>query len=733
MGGAILTAIINSTLITNGTSHVAEATHAPSLLRPLNITNALGGIFSERAIYVENATDYAWMPVAAVRRMPGMSFTRVVPIGNSVQPFYRVVNNTIFGDDGYFSFFPEQPTSANPLEPNDTIANAIDTRQGPQHNPRSYTATNVSIGDNPNFTIDPTRDVDFYQFQLDIGDRVTIDVTTPNPNSNLDAYLRLFDATGREVDVDDDRSALDTDPFIDFTLTPGGTLQAGTYYVAVSSAGNEDYDPLSLGGRLGNATSGAYNITVDVSAPRKWVVDTINLTNPTFTITAVNGQQRTFTVGSTGRAPNQNTPAMSGQIVGNVNDPNQPPIPGVSAYSLGSQGTRYVVIEGAAVVETTGGVSLLPLANNSNNENEFLRETGILISEEATPTLMNNVLANLRNGVVEVENQTISGINSPRTSVQTGQLFQYNTNSQNGIIPGPGLAGVSTRNMAVSRPGGRVNSETLLVSLDGVTGILSENSDFNIPLVPNEPLFVNALDGNLFPAPLAKSIDSSVDNLPERDELITVKDPMGIGLSPILSPDLDVFGQLRVDDPDVDTPQGQGGNVFKDRGSLDRSDFVGPAAVLLRPGDNDADGIDLDSSISVVQVSEGVYSRFLIQLVDGFESADPFPGVGVDDTTINGRPVDIEENGISYQVRGPAITLFKDGVFQQEGLDYTFSYDATSNTIVLTPLAGIWPDDKTYTIRLNNRDRFVIDAPVADTLQDGDTFTITADDGSTAV
>ena len=37
-------------------------------------------------------------------------------------------------------------------------------------------------------------------------------------------------------------------------------------------------------------------------------------------------------------------------------------------------------------------------------------------------------------------------------------------------------------------------------------------------------------------------------------------------------PDRDVFGQLRVDDPNVSTPSGQGSNVFKDRGAQDRAD-----------------------------------------------------------------------------------------------------------------------------------------------------------------
>ena len=58
--------------------------------------------------------------------------------------------------------------------------------------------------------------------------------------------------------------------------------------------------------------------------------------------------------------------------------------------------------EGAVKIEGLGtaAAELLPLV--VNNEDQLLRETGILVTEGATPTLINNVMANLRNGVVEV-------------------------------------------------------------------------------------------------------------------------------------------------------------------------------------------------------------------------------------------------------------------------------------------------------------------------------------------
>ena len=64
----------------------------------------------------------------------------------------------------------------------------------------------------------------------------------------------------------------------------------------------------------------------------------------------------------------------------------------------------------------------------------------------------------------------------------------------------------------------------------------------------------------------------------------------------------------------------------------------------------------------------------------------------------------------------------------QEGLDYTFRYNRTSNEVVLTPLAGIWSAG-VYAIRVNNRDQFILDALSGLDVQDGQTFQLTNDRG----
>jgi len=118
--------------------------------------------------------------------------------------------------------------------------------------------------------------------------------------------------------------------------------------------------------------------------------------------------------------------------------------------------------------------------------------------------------------------------------------------------------------------------------------------------------------------------------------------------------------------------------------------------------------------------------------VDGFEGSDPFAGIGVDDTTLIGRDVVVMEDGLTLNLKGPAVTLFQDGVFLLEGIDYTYRFNQTSNTIVLAPLAGIWPPNKVYVIKVNNRDRFVIDASEGQAVADGETFTVTNDVGDKA-
>ncbi len=225
------------------------------------------------------------------------------------------------------------------------------------------------------------------------------------------------------------------------------------------------------------------------------------------------------------------------------------------------------------------------------------------------------------------------------------------------------------------------------------------------------------------PAPNSPIIDSAVNSIAERDRFGALKLSVGIPVSNILAPDRDNSGQLRADDPSVASPGGLGANVFKDRGALDRADFVGPVAIIESPRDNDASGIDSDPSETFLQLNSGIYDEFRILLRDVGDSSDPFVGSGIDDNTV------VVPVLPGLRKAGANVALFEGDRLLAEGIDYTFSYDSTRGLITLRPLAGIWRNDRAYRISINNRDRMVGLAPSANAIADGDSFLVVDDNG----
>ena len=136
-------------------------------------------------------------------------------------------------------------------EPNDTIPEAIDTGLSSE-NPGTF-ADSGFLGDNP--SVDPTNEVDLLKFQLDAGDRVTIDIDAQIFGSPLDSILRVFDSEGNEVVVNDDSDGLDS--FIEFTA-----FTADTYYAGVSSYSNFNYDPFVEGSGFDGFSTGEYDIEI---------------------------------------------------------------------------------------------------------------------------------------------------------------------------------------------------------------------------------------------------------------------------------------------------------------------------------------------------------------------------------------------------------------------------------------------------------------------------------------
>ena len=213
-----------------------------------------------------------------------------------------------------------------------------------------------------------------------------------------------------------------------------------------------------------------------------------------------------------------------------------------------------------------------------------------------------------------------------------------------------------------------------------------------------EVIFVGASDLVFAPAASAKIIDASIDSLENRASLTTVNDPLGIPPSPILAPRFDVNGQLRIDDPNVETENGLGERVFKDVGAFDRGDSDGPRAVLLTP---QAPNLGLDSGM--VTVTGQAPQFFEVQLIDGISPSDVTPGTGINDSSISSQ----------------SVLLLKDNVALVEGRDYRFAYAPSTNVIRLTPIAGVWEPNTTYVIRMIDATDAIIQATDGASYVDG--------------
>ncbi len=609
-------------------------------------------------------------------------------------------------------------------------------------------------------------------FEDQAGELVTISENDIAPD-----YLDPSDPTDYQNLLPDPTN--ERDAFIDFVAD-----KAGIYYVGVSSVGNENYDTRTLSGRVSGADvgTGTYRITLEALAARSFVMSLGNasgqaLNGTTFTVTQIEDipdgfpqiagagpdNRVTFTFGGI-NATNDRIPdvmkLIEGQINAFVGTPFgvQPILPNIdyttyfdsavsplgailpgSAQALGGASganvglvaspvatddstggfghipsgnagaeiftaasgstEQWVFIENVAKIELSpeaiaAGLQLTPIDDGDDDlvveddVDQLIKETGLLITAGASPTALNNVFLNLDDSLVEVASK-------PQEVIVVGNVFQY--------AEGPVI--------------GQFPNST------GANG----NDDFNITLGTEEPALAYPEANNFQPAEGARLIDSSVNSVVERSSVVLLKNSIGLSPSNIVAPTHDVGGVLRADNPDYAPPGGIGGSVFKDRGSTELADFNGPVAIAETARDNDAEGIDADPAVSFINLQEGVYREFRIQLRDNGDSSDPFTGIGVDDNTV----VVPEIPGLRES--GANITLIENDELLQEGIDYTFNYDSTRNLITLTPLAGVWQNDRSYRIEINNQDRDVLFAPASNVIQDGDQMEVIDSNGGQIV
>lgn len=289
-------------------------------------------------------------------------------------------------------------------------------------------------------------------------------------------------------------------------------------------------------------------------------------------------------------------------------------------------------------------------------------DTGILVGSNATATVLNNVVANCGAGI------SMDGTAS--SSIVSGYNAYYSNN--------------------VNTSGGAALGSNAILLRSG------------------EPLFVNPDKLNFYPEADSRIIDASANVLAQRAEMDKLYDRLGISTSPIQAPDTDIYGQLRADDPNVQNSSGVGSNVYKDRGAVERIDWVGPIASIFNPVDlyDTAPSTKLTDDSDLHRndvVLTGVsLSNFILDFTD--------EGVGIDDDTVTEKSFTVYRilNGYERDADGNFIDAklaFEDGSPYVEKLkltyDYLFRYNATLDRVTIIPVTGSWTLGYTYQIELD--------------------------------
>ncbi len=806
---SIYQSILGSPLVTNGLVELVEPSIGPSRhYSDFDPFTLIGERVEVPAVYIEGASGVSFsgqfQKIGAGHGFDEFpDLDQGAPVQAAVheppQSFARVVNNTVYGKDGLAANYSEPGT----IEPNDRPQDAVDTRQGSDAGPLYQSIAELGDGTNA------AADVDFYEVELGLGDRLTVDVDTLP--GGPDTHLRIFDSNGVEValnvadlapaylngilinpedpnvplpDVDDPAvlpSA--TDPFIDFTAS-----KAGTYFVAVSSQGNETYDPLTLSGRVqGTGGTGLYGISIEVFAPRNFTLN-FDAGIQTNDFTALVGTTITVThpydVDDTPEDATDNRNTTVYEFVDDPGDGSALPLdPANIPIPLQSVGDTRVPDVLTTIVATMLDPDRDPrtglpgrdyfgqLVINANTDSDTLKAAALGGAQGNGPGI---ITFNYRNrDLIGFGHDRDPGVNSPVVATTETFIFilgiaditlseeaaaaglnlgPYLGSNAQGGIPEAGLVtsnGISATVMnnvfanldqslvrdhvdfVVYGDGGSHPKPAQVVVVGNVSQAATNGSipadDFNEILALDRPLFENADGHNFLPDIASYIIDSAIDSIIDRNDLRALRASIGLPNSNLLAPDRDINGVLRADNTSVANPGGVGGFVFGDRGSNELADFVGPVAIANTPLDNDALGVDADPAESFIRLTDGVPTEFRIQLRDTGDASDPFAGLGIDDNTVVVASID------GLRSPGANVTLFEDEKLLVEGIDYSFSYDETQNVITLSPLAGAWQSDRAYRIELNNRSRTVLLAPVGNQIADGSQLAVTDDFGGTIV
>ena len=171
---------------------------------------------------------------------------------------------------------------------------------------------------------------------------------------------------------------------------------------------------------------------------------------------------------------------------------------------------------------------------------------------------MNNVFVNVQTPIVRDETRVLSA--NPAFGNRTPVPFNTGVDvhpKRGEVIVGGSIYQYAEPAAARNRLGFGIEASP--------TNVPNTGLDFNTTVPDGVQIFVDAQASQFLPAPFSPIIDSSLDSLEEREAFKTIKQAMGIALSPVKAPSRDATGQLRVDDPTVAPPSGLGADVFKDR------------------------------------------------------------------------------------------------------------------------------------------------------------------------